>query len=408
MAGALLVAAPPAAADLGSELDAFESTYLNGSSAEYRAVSDNQRRRARTAFERILRNHSGEPLDERLVATAYRTAMGTDNPDLVHNLNSHYPSELRNHQNTAVEAAAEGMRYASNQRFASDNAKATPDRTMSDIGATLGSLLKDYASKDALDRTQAFTDAFMKGDGYDTMKPLLDLGLDPNFRTDETIDDLSSRGGDVAAGSTLLHFAAYARDDTAVEALLKLGLDPTVKNQDGKTAADIAREEDLPQIAAILDEATAVIEEKKRAAQKKVPPAIGKYTQVVYALQPANGLPEPYLATVAHDTRPCEYSAPECTGIMALHIDLEHNKYGVVRANDQLAVTVTMAGVFASVIPAEYQKLPTSEQLAIAQNARKIVDGAAAKHGLLTTATPTRPNAPKTVAGTAQKMQPGG
>ncbi len=67
---------------------------------------------------------------------------------------------------------------------------------------------------------------------------LLAKGADPNARSQ--------------SGSTPLHTAGFTGDRTSLDLLLKHGADPAIKNNDGKSARDIARERGHQEIADLL------------------------------------------------------------------------------------------------------------------------------------------------------------
>lgn len=67
---------------------------------------------------------------------------------------------------------------------------------------------------------------------------LLDKGADPNAKGQ--------------SGSTPLHTVGFTGDRASLDLLLKHRADPAIKNNDGKTAADIARERGHPEIADLL------------------------------------------------------------------------------------------------------------------------------------------------------------
>ena len=67
---------------------------------------------------------------------------------------------------------------------------------------------------------------------------LLDKGADPNAKAQ--------------SGSTPLHTVAFTGDRASLELLLKHGADRAIKNNDGKTAEDIARERGNQEVADLL------------------------------------------------------------------------------------------------------------------------------------------------------------
>ena len=67
---------------------------------------------------------------------------------------------------------------------------------------------------------------------------LLDKGADPNAKAQ--------------SGSTPLHTVAFTGDRASLDLLLKDAADPVIKNNDGKSAADIARERGHQEIADLL------------------------------------------------------------------------------------------------------------------------------------------------------------
>ena len=70
------------------------------------------------------------------------------------------------------------------------------------------------------------------------VRMLLDKGADPNAKGQ--------------SGSTPLHTVGYTGDRASLELLMKHRGDPAIKNNDGKTAADIARERGHQEIADLL------------------------------------------------------------------------------------------------------------------------------------------------------------
>jgi len=69
----------------------------------------------------------------------------------------------------------------------------------------------------------------------DIVRMLLDKGADPNAKSQ--------------SGSTPLHTVAFTGDRASLDLLLKHGADRAIKNNDGKTGADIARERGHDEIA---------------------------------------------------------------------------------------------------------------------------------------------------------------
>jgi ankyrin repeat protein len=67
---------------------------------------------------------------------------------------------------------------------------------------------------------------------------LLDKAADPNAKAQ--------------SGSTPLHTVAFTGDRASLDLLLKHGADRAIKNNDGKTAADIARERGNQEVADLL------------------------------------------------------------------------------------------------------------------------------------------------------------
>jgi ankyrin repeat protein len=57
------------------------------------------------------------------------------------------------------------------------------------------------------------------------------------------------------AGNTPLHEAVLSFKETAVAALLEKGATPTIRNHDGKTAADFAREQQCRPILRLIEKA---------------------------------------------------------------------------------------------------------------------------------------------------------
>ncbi|TMC76366.1 MAG: ankyrin repeat domain-containing protein [Chloroflexi bacterium] len=72
------------------------------------------------------------------------------------------------------------------------------------------------------------------------VRKLLDAGADPNAKS--------------ASGGTPLHTAAFTGDGAILDLLLARGADASIKNAQGKTAADIARERGHPGMARVLED----------------------------------------------------------------------------------------------------------------------------------------------------------
>jgi ankyrin repeat protein len=70
------------------------------------------------------------------------------------------------------------------------------------------------------------------------VRMLLDKGADPNAKSQ--------------SGSTPLHTVAFTGDRASLDLLLKHGADPAIKNNDRKTAADVARECENQEVADLL------------------------------------------------------------------------------------------------------------------------------------------------------------
>jgi uncharacterized protein len=70
------------------------------------------------------------------------------------------------------------------------------------------------------------------------VRVLLDKGADPNARSQ--------------SGSTPLHTVGFTGDRRSLDLLLKHGADAAIRNNEGKTAADIARERGYEEIADLL------------------------------------------------------------------------------------------------------------------------------------------------------------
>jgi ankyrin repeat protein len=70
------------------------------------------------------------------------------------------------------------------------------------------------------------------------VRMLLDSGAAPNARSQ--------------SGSTPVHTAAFTGDRASLDLLLKHGADPGIRNKEGKSAADVARERGHQEIAGLL------------------------------------------------------------------------------------------------------------------------------------------------------------
>src|SRR5438270_186985 len=86
----------------------------------------------------------------------------------------------------------------------------------------------------------------IKGGDTEAVERLLDRdhdlveGADPNAKS--------------ASGGTPLHTAAFTGDGAILDLLLARGADASIKNAQGKTAADIARERGHPGMARVLED----------------------------------------------------------------------------------------------------------------------------------------------------------
>lgn len=84
------------------------------------------------------------------------------------------------------------------------------------------------------------TEPFVIGHNLQAVEWILGNGLDPTFRYPN--------------GENELFTAARVGDIPIVRTLLKAGFDPTLKNEDGRTAADLAHENKHFECAKVLDE----------------------------------------------------------------------------------------------------------------------------------------------------------
>jgi ankyrin repeat protein len=98
-------------------------------------------------------------------------------------------------------------------------------------------LLELGADPDATDRTGK-TRLVECGDGAENAALLLEYGADINKPTPQ--------------GLTPLMRAAFNKCDRVLQVLVERGADPSLKNKDGKTAEDIARERHFPDVADML------------------------------------------------------------------------------------------------------------------------------------------------------------
>ena len=88
--------------------------------------------------------------------------------------------------------------------------------------------------------TPVMYETYMKN--HDGVKLLINRGADVNYQ--RKLDGLTS-----------LHFASQKRDDEMVDILLAAGADPSIRNDDGKTPIDIARDNNAAEMLARLENA---------------------------------------------------------------------------------------------------------------------------------------------------------
>lgn len=134
----------------------------------------------------------------------------------------------------------------------------------------LREMLKDSPDLNGTDYKQDYNaiHAATKYDQLEALQYLLKAGADPNVNgsSDTSANHLSVMFGNIecmellikyganvnaadSAGDTLLHYAAkYGRRDIARSLLRTRGIDSSLKNKDGKTALDIAKEENKKEI----------------------------------------------------------------------------------------------------------------------------------------------------------------
>ena len=86
------------------------------------------------------------------------------------------------------------------------------------------------------------------------------LAIACGYGSYEAAEALCAHGAELDARtdsqSTPLHFAAWTGHTKICEMLLALGADPSLKNKDGKTALDRARQRNKPECAALLQPVT--------------------------------------------------------------------------------------------------------------------------------------------------------
>lgn len=85
-------------------------------------------------------------------------------------------------------------------------------------------------------------------------------GDDPQLINTAIINVLADAGAEIDAkdnsGNTPLHKAVLSLNESAARALLDRGASPTLRNHDGKTAGDIAREQQCRPIQRLIEKAT--------------------------------------------------------------------------------------------------------------------------------------------------------
>ncbi len=182
-------------------------------------------------------------------------------------------------QSLALVGALRGTTNLANDLYFTNAPPETVKRVESQARDQLDTLLRDYISPQVVDSFEAFESAFEKGPEVYVFEALTARGFNPKAISTEATYRMTGNQGEVAKGSTLLHVAALYGDENTAKFLLQRGVDPTIINNDGKTAADVAREYNMPDLAVTLDAAA------KASAMDRTPTSRNPFANTLQLLQ---------------------------------------------------------------------------------------------------------------------------